>query len=81
MVLTLLVFHGDKGINIKKGDTNIAENYIGGGLSAYHQGVTVAPILINVVEGDEISVSLFCSATGTLQFLDCYLTVEVIEYV
>ncbi|MDO4282332.1 MAG: hypothetical protein Q4D02_01735 [Clostridia bacterium] len=72
---------GDKGISLKKGDSSIAENYIGGGLNAYHQGVTVAPILVDVVEGDEISVALFCSATGTLQFLDCFLTVEAVEYI
>lgn len=71
---------GDKIIKIlKNGDTSIDESYISGENPADWQEMNISPIIVDVEEGDIISIGVDWALTGNLNFLKTTLTVEVVD--
>lgn len=70
---------GDHGMRIVQNDSSgIAEGYVGGDTLQYIP-LASAPELVDVKEGDTFGLKVFSGGTGTLKFLQSYLTVEVVE--
>lgn len=70
---------GDHGMRLSKNNsTEIATGYVGGDTLQYIP-IASAPSLIDVEEGDTLELQVFSGGTGTLKFLQSYLTVEVVE--
>lgn len=73
------VVSGDKQFMIKKNSDTIGNSYLGGGITVNFINLCVSPILIDVSEGDIISVQVGSGGTGTFEILAGQLTVEVVS--
>lgn len=70
---------GDKVIKILKNGDTIDVSYISGENPADWQEMNISPIIIDVEEGDIISIGVDWALTGNLNFLKTTLTVEVVD--
>ena len=69
----------DKNISIKKGNSGIMPAYISGDTTNGYFPICISNVVVEVQEGDVISLQINSQKAETLDLMKCTLTVEVIE--
>lgn len=70
---------GDKTVQILKNDEMIANAYEGSNSSVLWRNVAIAPVLVDVDEGDTFSLWVTSGQAGDVEILESLLTVQVVN--